>query len=140
MILAWVLYSVDVLSINYLLVPFIMSLIMMGWWVGIFISGIIVRYGQRIQTLAWSGAYVLMPFCGVFYPISSLPTWAQTIAKIVPGSYAFEGMRMYLSTGIVPVFDLAMSFGLNMVYLVLSLLFFSRMFEKSREMGLSRLE
>ncbi len=139
-LLAWVLYSVNVLSINILLIPFIISLIMMGWWTGIFISGIIIRYGQRIQTLAWSGAYVLMPFCGVFYPISSLPKWAQIIAKAVPGSYAFEGMRTYLSTNQVPVFDLAMSFGLNVIYLILSLWFFTRMFEKSREMGLGRLE
>lgn len=139
-ILAWILYSVNVLSIDYLLIPFVASLIIMGWWVGIFISAIIVRFGQRIQTLAWSGAVVVMPFCAVFYPVSALPTWARMISKFVPGSYIFEGMRKYLMTGQVPLNDLGISFLLNGIYLVLSLWFFRRMFEKSRELGLGRLE
>ncbi len=138
--LSWVLYSVNVLSIDFLLIPFVASLIMMGWWVGIFISGIIIRFGQRIQTLAWSGAYVLMPFCAVFYPVSTLPAWAQFVAKFVPGSYVFEGMREYLTTRQVSFYDLGMSFLLNGIFLAFSLIFFFRMFEKSREMGLSRLE
>lgn len=138
--LAWVLYSVNVLSINFLLVPFVVSLLIMGWWIGIFIAALIVRFGQRIQTLAWSGPVVIMPFCGVFYPISILPIWGQLIARVLPGAYIFEGMRMYLSSGQLPFFELVMSFGLNVVYLILSLWFFRRMFEKSREMGLSRLE
>jgi ABC-2 type transport system permease protein len=139
-ILAYILYSVNVLSIDFLLIPFVASLIMMGWWVGIFISAIIIRFGQRIQTLAWSGAVVLMPFCAIFYPVSSLPDWARAISRFVPGSYIFEGMRTYLTTKQIPMFDLGMSFLLNFVYLFLSLWFFKRMFEKSREMGLGRLE
>ena len=113
---------------------------MMGWWSGILIAAVIVRFGQRIQTLAWSGVVVLMPFCGVFYPISILPDWARVVAFAMPGAYVFEGMRAFLATNVFPMSDLLISLGLNGVYLVISLWIFGRCFEKSREMGLGRLE
>ncbi len=139
-LLSWILYSVNVLSIDLLLIPFIFSLLIMGIWVGIFISAIIIRFGQRIQTLAWSGAVVLMPFCAVFYPVSVLPVWAQIVAKAVPGSYVFEGMRGYLTTGQIPIPNLLISYGLNFIYLISSLWFFNLCFQKRREIGLGSLE
>jgi ABC-2 type transport system permease protein len=138
--LAYWLYQVNVLSLNMALIPFMASLLIMGWWVGIFVAGVIVRFGIQVQIFAWAGVYLLSPFCAVFYPLSTLPPWAQTVARFIPGSYIFEGMRIYLVTNQIPVFDLAMSFGLNFVYLIFSLWFFARMFEKSRELGLGRLE
>jgi ABC-2 type transport system permease protein len=29
----------------------------------------------------------------VFYPLSVLPTWVQAIARVIPATYVFEGMR-----------------------------------------------
>lgn len=138
--LAYLLYQVNVLSLNTALIPFMASLVVMGWWVGMIVAGVIVRFGIQVQIFAWAGVYLLSPFCAVFYPLATLPPWAQTVAKVIPGSYIFEGMRTYLSTGQIPFFELFISFGLNLIYLVLSLWFFTRMFEESRARGLSRLE
>jgi ABC-2 type transport system permease protein len=84
--------------------------------------------------------YALAPFSAVFYPVAVLPRWAQSIAAALPMTYVFEGMRQVLHGGRPPVSDLAISFGLNLLYLALSVLFFGWMFEKSRERGLARLE
>jgi hypothetical protein len=40
----------------------------------------------------------------------------------------------------MPAWDLALSFGLNFVYLSASILFFGWMFERSRDRGLGRLD
>ena len=36
---------------------------------------------------------VLSPFAGVFYPLSTLPAWMQSVSRALPPSYVFEGMR-----------------------------------------------
>ena len=139
-ILALIIYKTNLFDLGFYLIPFFASLLMTGWGIGLFISGIIVYFGTKIQTLAWSGISVITPFSGVFYPISVLPDWAQKVSAFLPTSYIFEGMRGYLSTKQIPMNDLLISFGLNFIYLFLSLCFFRRMFEKSRELGLGRLE
>jgi ABC-2 type transport system permease protein len=38
---------------------------------------------------------------GIYYPISVLPSWLQTLAKISPATYVLEGMRAALLPGTV---------------------------------------
>lgn len=138
--LAYVLYAVNVFSVGWYFIPFLVSLLLTGWFVGFLVSGIIISYGTRIQTLAWAGVYILAPFSGIYYPLSTLPHWARMIAKFVPTSYVFEGMRMVLLTGRMPVRDLGISYGLNLVYLLFSLALFVKLFELRRRRGLAQLE
>ena len=97
--LAWALYAVNIFSFGFLLLPFLMSLLMMGWWVGVLVTGLLVYFGKNIQTLAWAGVYLLFPFSAIYYPVASLPVWAQYVAKLVPSSYVFEGMRNVVLSG-----------------------------------------
>jgi ABC-2 type transport system permease protein len=106
----------------------------------LFISGILVRYGMRIQTLAWSGIYLLSPFSAIYYPIASLPQWAQQVAWWVPMSHVFEYMRGALMGNHVNVQVLLVPLGQTIVYLVIAVWWFRRSFNKSLEKGLSRLE
>lgn len=138
--LSWLLYSVSLFTFGWLLLPFFANLLMTGWWVGLIVSGILVQFGRQLQTLAWSGVYLLAPFSAIYYPVSSLPVWAQIIAKFLPTSYVFEGMREVLITGKMSYINLAISFLLNSVYLFISYLFFKWSFKKSKEKGLARLE
>lgn len=140
MLLTFLLYSINLFAFGWLLIPFFASLLMVGWWVGLFVAGLIIRFGQSIETFAWSGVFLLAPFSAIYYPVSSLPSWARIISQAIPSSYIFEGMRESIQTGTVPVQKLGISFFLNIIYLVLSILFFNYSFKKSLEKGLARLE
>jgi len=139
-VLTLILYTVNLFSFGWLLIPFLILLLMSGWWVGLLVSGAIVRFGRQIQTLAWAGVFILAPFSAIYYPVSALPFWAQIIARMTPISYIFEGMRKVVQSGKIPIFEFLLSFILNLVYLVISVIVFRQAFAKSKELGLSRLD
>jgi ABC-2 type transport system permease protein len=136
----WLLYRLNVFAVGWMMLPFLFSLMMSGWFMGFTASGLIIRYGKGLQSIAWMAGYALAPFSAVFYPLHVLPPWAQWIATALPMTYVFEGMRKVLHGSPLPLADLVISFGLNTTYLIASVVFFGRMFEKSRERGLARLE
>jgi ABC-2 type transport system permease protein len=140
MTVAWILYQANILSYGWKLIPFFASLLLMGWWVGFMVTGLLVLFGRGIQTFAWAGVYILAPFSAIYYPVSYLPLWAQKVTIFVPSSYVFEGMRQVLNTGFFSWEKWIISITLNIIYLALSLFFFKACFYKSLDKGLSRLE
>jgi ABC-2 type transport system permease protein len=138
-ILAYTIYQYNVLTFGPILLPIVISLSLTGWATGFFIGAFIVRYGQKIQTIAWTGVTLIVPFSAIYYPLSILPQWAQKIALFVPSSYVFEAMREMHLTGNISYEKIAISFVLNIPYLIFSLWFFARMFNNSRKLGLGRL-
>lgn len=138
--LIWWLYQVKFLIFGWLILPFIAILTIFGWALGFLVAGLILRYGMRIQALSWTAVYVLSPFSAVFYPLSTLPTRAQTVAAWLPTSYIFEGMRGVIFGGSFNNLDLIKSVVLTIIYLILSVIFFLVMFKESKKPGLARLE
>ena len=139
-ILTWILYSINLLNFGFLLLPFFGLLLFSGWWVGLLVAGIILRFGIRVQTLAWAGVYLLAPFSALYYPVASLPLWAQKIAIFIPTSYLFEGMREVLTKGYVSWYYLLWSLLLNLFYLFWAVKFFKASFAKACDQGLAKLD
>lgn len=139
-LLVFLLYSINVFALGWAFLPFLGSILLSGWMVGFLASSLVIYFGQRLQTVGWMLAFVFAPFSAVFYPVSALPHWAQMIAKVLPMSYIFEGVRHVLREGTFASHECLMSYGLNAIYLVGSMLLFAWMYEKSRVKGLSRLE
>lgn len=139
-ILAFFLYKIQILTYGYFLIPFVAMLLMTGWWVGLFVAGIILRYGTRIQTLAWSVVAIISPFSAVYYPVSVLPTWAQYLATILPSSYVFEGMREVIKQHTLDPQKIVIAFILNAFYLILASIYLKRSFQKRLEHGLVNLD
>jgi ABC-2 type transport system permease protein len=137
---AYVLYAVNIFRLGFALIPFIIGLLIMGWGFGLLIAGLFLRYGTNIQTLAWAGGFLLMPFSATYYPLKSLPAWVQAVARFVPSSYIFEGMRTVLLTGVMPVDMLMKSYALNGIFFMLALIFFIRSFRCARTKGLAHLK
>lgn len=137
--IAFFLYKFRILFFGFYLIPFFLLLIMMGWWIGFFVAGLILRFGTRVQTLAWATIAIVSPFSAIYYPLSILPVWAQVIAKFIPSSYVFEGVREVIKTGHVSPNKFLASFGLNCIYLALSLLFIKSSFKKVLEKGLVKM-
>ncbi|HSX11888.1 MAG TPA: hypothetical protein VLF61_00155, partial [Rhabdochlamydiaceae bacterium] len=136
----WFLYTLNIFSMGWAFLPFCASLTLSGWFIGFLSAAIAVYYGQRVQMIAWITPYVFAPFCAVFYPMSVLPDWAKSIAYCLPMTYIFEGMRKVLFENVFSMQMFLTSIGMNLVYLVLAMVFFKVMFEKSRNKGLARLE
>lgn len=139
-LLVWLLFALNIYQVGWAILPFIGMMSMSGWVVGFLSGGIMIYYGQRLQMLAWMAPFLFAPFSAVFYPVEALPSWGQSIAWCLPMTYVFEGMRGVLTNGVFSTHYFVMSVVLNSVMLSATLLFFKRMFKKSRVKGLSRLE
>jgi ABC-2 type transport system permease protein len=135
-VLAYLLYSFNLFIIGLSLIPFVLNLVVTGWAVGIFTTAIILRYGQEAEVLAWGLAFLFQPVSAVFYPVSVLPPFLQTIAHAIPASHVFEGMRAVIETKAFPLDELIWAAGLNVVYLVGAILFFNGMFRVVKMKGL----
>lgn len=138
-LIALVLYKANIYALGFYLIPFLINLILTGWGAGLIVAALIIRFGRRIQTLAWTGVAIITPFSGIYYPISILPPWAQNIASFLPTSYIFEGMRTVIFKNTLPVDILIKSFLLNFILLGIGLNLFLILFKKSKELGLARL-
>lgn len=139
-LLVFLFYGINIFSMGWLFIPFLFLLMISGWSIGFFTAGWLFRRGQQVQKLVWILAWFFLPFSALFYPLSSLPSWAVFVAQMFPMSYAFEGLRLALRTGIFPTSYLVMSIVLNGAFLAFSLRFFVRSFHKSCMQGLARLE
>lgn len=136
MLVAFLLYKVNIFLYGFYFIPFIILLIMTGWWVGFFVAGLILRFGTKIQTFAWTAVMVIAPFSAIYYPLSILPGWAQKIAIFVPTSYIFEASREVINKGYLDKNKLIVSFLLNIIYLILAMIFVRRSFNKVLNKGL----
>jgi ABC-2 type transport system permease protein len=136
--LAFFLYQVDVFRYGFYMIPFILMLLMMGWAVGFLIAAVLLRYGTKLQTLAWSTIYIVSPFSAVYYPVSILPEWAQKVAFFVPASHIFEGTREVIETGTLDWNKVWISLTLNIIYMTIALFFLRRSFNATLEKGLAK--
>jgi len=126
---AFFLYKFNVFQTYNFYIPFlIFNLLLFGFLFGFIINGFILRFGYSVAEFAWALIALISPFSCIYYPLSILPWWAQKIAAILPTTYVFEEMRRIVLTGSANLSSLLISFGLNIFYLILSLIFFNRMF------------
>ncbi len=138
--LAQLLYAFRLTTIGWVAVPLAAQLLIFGWSVGIVTSGILLRFGYAAETLIWAIPFLVQPFSAVFYPVSVLPVGAQWIARCLPTSYVFEGLRMALREGAVAPGYLAAATGLNALYLLVACVAFVALFRSAQAAGrLSRL-
>lgn len=134
--LAWGLYAFNLLDLGLWLIPLLANLIAMGWVIGIVTTGIILRYGEKAEVLAWGLALLVQPFGAVFYPVSALPEALRVVAWLLPCTYVFEGMRALIAQGSAEWSHLWLPIALNAAYLGLAWAFFKLMYRQAQEKGL----
>lgn len=138
-LVAFILYQTGIFYLGFYMIPFMILLIMSGWWIGFGVAGLILRFGTKVQSFAWMLVMIFSPFSAIYYPLSILPDWAQRIAAFVPTSYVFEGIREVLYTGSLDWSKVLYSLGLNLIYLILMLIFLRRSFAKILNRGLVKI-
>jgi ABC-2 type transport system permease protein len=92
-------YGVDLGRANLfaaLLIFILTVLCFMG--IGILWAGIVLII-KRGEAIVMMGGVVVTLLGGVIFPVSLLPSWLQTITKLVPLTHALDGMRFALLQG-----------------------------------------
>lgn len=133
--LSFILYHFNFIQLGFWWLIFIFLLIMFGWSAGFIISGLILRFGTKVENLNWSFLAILQPLVGVFYSISILPGWIQHISWIFPPTYIFENIRSQLILKFVNINDLVIALFLSFLWLAISIIYYSRQFETARVTG-----
>jgi len=111
------------------------ALLLFAWSIGFVTIALVLYFGQEAEILAWALALLFLPFSAVFYPVSVLPPLFQDIAKFVPTSYVFEGMRMVFQGKALPWLYLFKAYLLILLYLIFSVLIFGYSFKLSKIQG-----
>jgi ABC-2 type transport system permease protein len=116
-------------------VAFFLNLMLTSWAIGIFVSGLILRNGMGAENFAWSIMFLFMPLTCVYYPVTTLPTWLQPVAWILPPTYVFEGMRSLLIDRVFRPDLMLYAFGLNLVLFALGVTGFLALVRSARRQG-----
>ncbi len=135
-LLAWVLYKTSIFNLGLPLVAFFTNLLLTGWGIGLMVSALVMRYGLAAENLAWGAIFVTAPISGIYYPISVLPPWLQSIAWWLPTSHVFEGMRGVLMAQTFLWNEFWTAAALNVLFLVVGTGLFLASFNGARKRGM----
>ena len=136
LILATMIFGLSFFAVGLMIVPFLFVLFLFGIALGIVACTILLRLGPASEWFVWPIPALISPFAGVFYPISTLPQWMQTLSYLLPPSYVFEGMRAILLGGAVPESRLFCGAGLAVFYILLGCWLFRRTYLRAVRTGL----
>jgi ABC-2 type transport system permease protein len=132
---AYLLFSFGILQVGPALLVFALAAMVFGVVMSLIVVGVILRFGNTAEILAWGIAEIISPLCAVYYPLSVLPGWAQWLAWWLPPSHVFEGMRAALGGQPVPWRSLGIALGLDLLYLGGAFIFANRMLRQLRRRG-----
>ncbi|MBX7149642.1 ABC transporter permease [bacterium] len=122
-------------TLGFYIIPFLANLLLFGWALGLFTSGLLLRWGHAVEALIWGIPFLVQPLSAIYYPVSVLPAWLQHVSWLLPSTYVFEGMRSVVATGQMDAVMLAKAFLCNVVYFVLGSFFFTFMYRLSQKSG-----
>jgi ABC-2 type transport system permease protein len=87
------LFGFDLSEVGWAVVPIAGILVLNGWALALVVIGLILRYGQSAEILAWGLNYVVMALSGVFFPVDALPPGLRSVASLLPTTWAFSELR-----------------------------------------------
>jgi len=128
-------FGFNLWGLGFGLAAFFANLMLTGWAVGIFVSGLVLRNGLGAETFAWSIMFLLLPLACVYYPVAVLPVWLQTIAWALPPTYVFEGMRALVSAHTFRADLMIQALALNVVLFSLATAAFLALLASARRNG-----
>jgi len=128
-------FGFNLWALGIALAAFFANLMFTGWAVGIFVSGLVLRNGLGAETFAWSIMFLFLPLTCVYYPVTVLPAWLQTVAWSLPPTYVFEGMRALLTDHAFRADLMIQALALNAVWFALAVFAFLALLASARRNG-----
>jgi ABC-2 type transport system permease protein len=129
-------FGLNFASYGAMLLPFIVVLFLNGIALGVVALAIVLRFGPAAEWFIWPIPALLAPFACVYYPLATLPTPMQWLARLLPPSYVFEGMRAVVSGHHFKGELLAAAFALAIAYIILAYWIFASVFRHAIQSGL----
>jgi ABC-2 type transport system permease protein len=136
LVLATFIFGLSYLKIGLLLVPLLLGLFCFGIALGVMACAMVLRLGPSAEWFVWPIPTVIAPFAGVFYPISTLPSWMQVVATALPPAHLFDAMRITLSGAPAPLTTVLLGLGLAVFDLALAMGLFRSVFRRAVRTGL----
>jgi len=136
LLLATTVFGLPFFGYGLAVVPFLLVLFLFGIALGIFGSGVVLRFGPASEWFIWPVPAMVSPFAGVFYPVSTLPVWMQYLSRLLPPSYVFEGLRAIVAGRAAPMSALLWGGCLAVLYLASAFWFFTRIYQHAVRTGL----
>jgi ABC-2 type transport system permease protein len=134
-LLAMAFFGFNLYGLGLALAAFFANLILTSWAIGILVSGLVLRNGLGAESLAWTVMFLMLPLTCVYYPVTVLPPWLQSVAWALPPTYVFEGMRAALIDHVFRADLMLEAFGLNVVLFALAVSVFSMLLNSARRQG-----
>jgi len=128
-------FGFNLWGLGFALAAFFANLMLTGWAVGIFVSGLVLRNGLGAETFAWSIMFLFLPLACVYYPVAVLPGWLQAFAWALPPTYVFEGMRALLIEHTFRADLMIQALGLNAVWFAAATAAFLGLLASARRNG-----
>jgi ABC-2 type transport system permease protein len=134
-LLAMIFFDFNLYGIGFPLIAFFCNLIFTSWSVGIFVSGLVLRYGLGAESIVWTLMFGMMPLACVYYPVTVLPHWLQVVAWSLPPTYVFEGMRSLLMEHVLRTDLMVDALVINVVLITISFAIFLMLLRSARQHG-----
>jgi ABC-2 type transport system permease protein len=128
-------FGFNLWALGLALAAFFANLMLTGWAVGIFVSGLVLRNGLGAETFAWSIMFLLLPLACVYYPVAVLPAWLQHVAWALPPTYVFEGMRALVMERTFRLDLMIQALGVNAVLFSVAVAAFLALLASARRNG-----
>jgi ABC-2 type transport system permease protein len=140
-LLTTVFFHMSPLVFGYMLPIYLLLFALYGWAFGMFIFGLILRFGTGLQSLAWGLVFALQPLIGVYYPIEILPAPVSFMAHLIGPTYVYMSARHQMMNGSPLWSELGIALMIDGIALLLGYLFMKAMWERARRAGtLARME
>jgi ABC-2 type transport system permease protein len=134
-LLAYLFFGFNLLSLGIAFAAFFANLVFFSWALGLVSTGAVLRWGLGAESIAWLIVFLLLPLSCVFYPVTTLPAWLQTLALALPATHVFEGLRALVMTQTFDSDDMLCAFALNVVYVAAAYGLFHHLLESARRNG-----
>lgn len=113
---------------------FLFGLFLISGLIGMSVCILVLIFGYKAEVAAWSITSLMALVCGIYYPISILPSPFHEMAKGIPLTYFLEYFRSFYG------FEggknlLGWGFGQIVVYLVIEAMLFKIVLRRARKTG-----
>jgi len=132
---AWALYSFDITSAGWGLVPVVAVLMLTGLTVALVVVGVVLRFGHGAEIVTWGLLFVVVALSGAFYPPDALPGTLRPISGLLPSTHAFSAARAVLDGDPFPWDRIAVAAGGLAVAVPAAVAFLLRMLKVFRTRG-----